>query len=711
MADTFDPDAYLAQEEENIAEAGFDPDAYLAQEEPTPKAGMESASENLYAQAGAIGPQSKAEEPGILESAGRGYAQGTTLGFGDEVSAAIGALFPTETDEAMDRGFLDRYKLQRDDIRKENLEARKANPFTYGAGEVAGGVATSFLPAAGVTKGVKGLKTVGQLGTQSAKAAAKVGAAYGGAAGLGLSEADLTEPSLENVGKAALDTAVGAGLGGAAGAAGFKLGDKVSKWLQKRRINKVLQQGMDEAESAKAGDDLVRQFKELYPETAGDAKASGLTDPSDRATAEFMGLFDDFDAAAAYTSPTAKAAARSGAEKRFAASQISPAELSNNRIAAPKLGQKIGDALEKTKVNVNQGSGKAPKLESIVEAGDDLARIAGKGQLLKQDAGQKIGVVLSSHSKLLRQVDDKIMELADQLDIPWQDLRRQIAFDPKKVQGKVEQLLSSKYKSQPLAKRELEDYMKKFTETFKDEAIPDLWSVNSFKAELGEQAYRLGDQGQKTTYRALKDLERIIAEEVENTLRTTADPAMKRALVQSGLLDNPTKSAMRFLDPDLFQSAKRDYALGTLVEKYAMPAAGKDLRKPYISMGDVIAGWATGATTGNPLIGAGTTIGKATLRGRPAWGAGVFKGVADVAETASKATNQIGRIARGVPGVDTIENILQNTPGKLGRFAGMLRQGYEQRGKSSLAATHYLLSQKYPEYRDMVEELMKEEKE
>lgn len=179
-----------------------------------------------------------------LESFGRGMVEGGTLGLGDEVGSALLtspttlyralAQYVPGTPEATDRelreqGFtgdveselnpLDVYRDLRDTTREANKRAREANKGTYLAGELAGGIAPALATggasaAAGVTRALGKKAAEGAL-KQAVKESAKAGAKYGAGAGFGYSEADLTEG---DIGGAALDTAIGAGLGGTLGA-------------------------------------------------------------------------------------------------------------------------------------------------------------------------------------------------------------------------------------------------------------------------------------------------------------------------------------------------------------------------------------------------------------------------------------------------------------------------------------------------------------
>lgn len=133
-------------------------------------------------------------EVGMLESGIRGGAQGVTMGFQDEITGGLrGAV-----DKVLgsDETLLDLYTKHRDAERERNAQAKAANPWTYGATNVAGAVAPALLTGGGATAGARILGS----------------AVQGGAMGLGNSEADLTKGE---VGDAAADTLLGAGTGAA----------------------------------------------------------------------------------------------------------------------------------------------------------------------------------------------------------------------------------------------------------------------------------------------------------------------------------------------------------------------------------------------------------------------------------------------------------------------------------------------------------------
>lgn len=150
-----------------------------------------------------------------IKSGSSGLAQGALLGFADELGGAQKGLWRTLTKGG---SLGDNYRAARDEERARYAEAEKANPKTYFAGALGGGMASApFLP------GGQG-KTLKQL--------VRTGAALGGVGGLGMSEADLTKGE---VGRAAIDAGVGVALGGAAGALGGGISKLARSGLAKSR--------------------------------------------------------------------------------------------------------------------------------------------------------------------------------------------------------------------------------------------------------------------------------------------------------------------------------------------------------------------------------------------------------------------------------------------------------------------------------------------
>lgn len=137
-------------------------------------------------------PQQAKQNISQSESALRGAAQGASLGFADEATGTMEALWNKA--QGNPQAFGELYSQYRDESRQAFSESQQANPKSYLAGEVGGGVATAFIPGMAVAKGAKAASTLGK--------AAKIG----GAMGAGYSEG-------QNVGEVAKDVAIGATTG------------------------------------------------------------------------------------------------------------------------------------------------------------------------------------------------------------------------------------------------------------------------------------------------------------------------------------------------------------------------------------------------------------------------------------------------------------------------------------------------------------------
>lgn len=199
-----------------------------------------------------------------LESFLRGAGQGATFGFQDEASARTQPLVNYLLDKfnvgkmiaGQNVGDTDTstYEERRDQFRKENREAQEANPGTYLAGEVAGGVTTTApLMVAG--------------GAPSAGKLIAAGTAAGGASGAGYSEE-------EDVLGIAKDALLGAGTGAAfsaAGSAAGKAGNKLAEYTGRGfkkgfdKASRMLYRGAKALENA--ADELAAKNIELKSST------------------------------------------------------------------------------------------------------------------------------------------------------------------------------------------------------------------------------------------------------------------------------------------------------------------------------------------------------------------------------------------------------------------------------------------------------------
>lgn len=130
-----------------------------------------------------------------IESLLRGGKQGASFGYGDEITGGVESLLGS-------LGVVEdkTYEQARDEARAADELAQQANPMSYGAGQVAGGVAGAFLPGAAALNAAKGIG-----------GAVAVGAGLGGLAGAGESKAGITDSQFYE------DLLKGAGIGAVTG--------------------------------------------------------------------------------------------------------------------------------------------------------------------------------------------------------------------------------------------------------------------------------------------------------------------------------------------------------------------------------------------------------------------------------------------------------------------------------------------------------------
>jgi len=200
-----------------------------------------------------------------IESFGRGALQGATMGFSDEITGGLESLFTKKT-----------YEQARDESRAANKKAEEDNAKTYMGGNIAGGVATAFVP---VLNAAKGASLAVKLGK---------GAVQGGLDSLGSSNAE--NFSGQQVKDVATGLSVGGGVTGGihgigkvaskvAGEAGDTL-KKGSKWSgEKLGISRA---ALDEyGDNPKLYDDWAAKAEKEAPST-GNKFNDAVTNPKTR---------------------------------------------------------------------------------------------------------------------------------------------------------------------------------------------------------------------------------------------------------------------------------------------------------------------------------------------------------------------------------------------------------------------------------------------
>jgi hypothetical protein len=158
-------------------------------------------------------PVATPEAPTVLESAARGFKQGATFGFGDEIAAGLEMAFSPKT-----------YAQARDEARAADKAAQASHPIAFGAGEVGGGLATAVIPGGALVKGT------------GFAANAVRGAGAGILSGLGNSEKTDIPGIVQDAAKSGL---VGAATGGVLGTLGEKLVREAPKRVDERLIQAI----------------------------------------------------------------------------------------------------------------------------------------------------------------------------------------------------------------------------------------------------------------------------------------------------------------------------------------------------------------------------------------------------------------------------------------------------------------------------------------
>lgn len=161
------------------------------------------------------GAPSPATQPGKIESFARGAAQGATFNFADEITAGLESLMSDKT-----------YQNALAESRGNYQSAEQANPISYGAGNIGGGIGTAFIPGLG---GGSLAKAAG-WGAKAIQSG-KIGAAMGAASSLGAAEDkgidDVASGALYGSLGGAAFSALGSGIGAGARSIGHKLADAV----------------------------------------------------------------------------------------------------------------------------------------------------------------------------------------------------------------------------------------------------------------------------------------------------------------------------------------------------------------------------------------------------------------------------------------------------------------------------------------------------
>jgi len=497
----------------------------------------QDVSEDIFSLKEEIDPN----DPSQLEASGRGAVQGATLGMADELGAA--ALAPIEmlrqkiselipgsmenVDEQLRKqGFkgldenelTDIYKNLRDTTRESNKAAQEANPWTYGAADVVGGIAPGLLSGGG-TAAASILKTGGK---EAMKQASKIGAKYGAASGYGYGEG-------ETIGEDIIDTATGGVVGAGLGAAlplAIK-GAKIGAGKLKKGAQDLLETIVPESEAIKAGykygkqgkkvaqevidEDLKSISKKILKNIEADKKANKLKEVKEKLDA--LGL-----------KVNTKKAVDEAIEDLRKLTKGDVLDLQNKDLL-PKLRKLTGHDIQGEKMAA-QAQKQAIKKQLESEGLVDQAIIKGEKNLAKEQI--KTGDSLDTITDINRSMDS--------LDMPLQTKEGVIAGAKGKFKGP-----------------DGEDYVK----TAISDATPYQPEISKLVDHLGRPIIKTVDKGSgrisamvgNIENKMKLDLENMTISEVES-LRKQLNLATKLAKAQ-GAADDPIMQRAQQLAGDL----------------------------------------------------------------------------------------------------------------------------------------------------------------
>ena len=642
-------------------------------------------------------PVEEKEPTSKFESGLRGAVQGLTMDFGDEITGGLGSLSAIFSDES----FGDAYRRNRDESRENYKNAKESNPYTYGTGQVVGGIGSLAIPGLGLAKGTKvanlGMKGLMKLG---AKQGLKSGAAYG----LGSSEADLTSGKWDEAGQAGLDTIIGGGLGMAMGA-GTPLATKGGGVLLRGLDNKT---GNVISKGTKAGFGKLNNFlKDAAPQLRPDA------DEVIKA-AESIG-----------TKPTSSMLYPNSPwiQKTESALEQSPGVLAYGaRKTRTALEQKIQDAAEmeaaKAGTLSKSDAGQAAK-ERIYEktnerfapikalfrdiekstkhipvGKDSMGRVVkniNKNETVKMGLGEAKQAVQAFESRSLEDVSvDQLRRLTGSIK---GKARETVNGAEKQALGdlinRLERLQNNAIKRSAVsqARTGKEGYgigtklindLKNANSGYKKEItdLGEFGKLGGIKKFQGQQQFKdnLGDLVSERLPEKLYPLgNRAVRNKTSELFPEAADILKRRQI--SNLVEKNTSQG-NFNPRGFIKSTERfdDDLINDLF------GAGNKLKDTRTVIGSI-----------PQKVGpSGTPEGAAYMRG------GAFNlkqaGYDALNITAKKFAENMGNISTG------LNNLVTKTPEVLGKYAPALQQA-AARGGTSLAATNYVLQQTDPEYR------------
>lgn len=513
-------------------------------------------------------------EPSQIESGARGLAQGATFGFSDEATAALESALtgrPYEEALAETRGL---YK-----------KAEEESPLTYGAGQIAGGVATAFVPGIGqLGTAAKGATIGGKIGL-----GALGGAVTGGLGAAGLSEATDTDQIISDILKGGtLGAAIGGAVPVAIGAA-KTVGEGVKKSAS------ALKQGAKEFVEESP---LLNIPYQIFKETSegADLGAKAAREEFKKATKESVdylqelvkskaGTIDDvaetIDNLKAQNPKFKVKSVLDEIKEKIKDPDVSNEEKADLRDLLSVVKKASGVKTEEKLVPAGPVKlGAATKAEAKVNKALAEERLKVEKDLLQTQV--QIGKVDQyDDPSLFRKLKDKYTSLKDKLtEIDEQASKLKTDLEEEGIVGTLQPskpirdvqtgdvigLTKAKIKAEAVPEKQIGDFTPIKTEAFETVTKPEIGSLESrnLQAELNKLGQMRSEMGKELKRGALEKTKEGIARGDE-TLKEAVDIANKEFSLAKDVLE---EKGLGLKETGLSQDVPYEEALGDIKENY-----------------------------------------------------------------------------------------------------------------------------------------------
>lgn len=221
-----------------------------------------------------------------IEANRRAMLQGASLGLSDELTAGAKALGETVFGDKKFADLLDTYRSQVKQERDKLKEGKEQYPTSTTVAEIGGSILPSFA-----TGGIGAVSSIGKVPAMTS--AMKLGASglvQGGATGFGESEADLTNPTAENLMEAGKDTGIGAGVGFGAGIA-LPMVAKGAGSAIKSTGNALLDLAPETTKLTKKAFDLAKKGTAVVGDEANEALIADAKKTAQTLKSEFSDMY------------------------------------------------------------------------------------------------------------------------------------------------------------------------------------------------------------------------------------------------------------------------------------------------------------------------------------------------------------------------------------------------------------------------------------